>query len=233
MECVEARLRRLERFEPEDDLDRVARTWVESELRPAWSRILGGVDRSACRGNISWLEPLPLPERSLSPSDFGFHNALLQDDGMVRFVDFEYAGWDDPAKLVNDFFCQPAVPVPQLWYPWFAERVASEFPDPPWHLRRMELLFPVYSVKWCCILLNVFLPVGRARRRFASSEFELSKAKAVQLRKAREALGKLDSPKDPSSRFPMRHRSPPGGLETEGLAFAVSQGLPPQKRKIQ
>ena len=37
--------------------------------------------------------------RCVSPSDFGFHNALVGPDGRAVFLDFEYAGWDDPAKL--------------------------------------------------------------------------------------------------------------------------------------
>ena len=40
-------------------------------------------------------------------------NALLAaSDKKLRFLDFEYAGWDDPAKLIGDFFCQPAIPAP-------------------------------------------------------------------------------------------------------------------------
>src|SRR5690606_1492036 len=41
--------------------------------------------------------------RLLSPSDFGFHNMLRRDDGSLAFIDFEYFGWDDPAKLAADF----------------------------------------------------------------------------------------------------------------------------------
>lgn len=43
----------------------------------------------------------------LTPSDFGLHNALVTDDGRMSFVDFEYAGWDDPAKTEADFTLQP------------------------------------------------------------------------------------------------------------------------------
>ena len=32
-------------------------------------------------------------ERCISPSDFGFHNALVDERGIVRFLDFEYSGW--------------------------------------------------------------------------------------------------------------------------------------------
>ena len=37
--------------------------------------------------------------------------------GNVTFLDFEYAGRDDPAKLVSDFFCQPEIPVPLIIMP--------------------------------------------------------------------------------------------------------------------
>ena len=57
--------------------------------------------------------PLDQQDRCLSPSDFGFHNALAQGE-TVRFIDFEYAGWDDPAKTVCDFFHHPGVPVPDV-----------------------------------------------------------------------------------------------------------------------
>ena len=43
-----------------------------------------------------------MAQRALSPSDFGLHNALRGQDGQLRFVDFEYFGWDDPVKLVSD-----------------------------------------------------------------------------------------------------------------------------------
>ena len=33
----------------------------------------------------------------ISPGDFGFHNAIRTNKG-VKFIDFEFAGWDDPAK---------------------------------------------------------------------------------------------------------------------------------------
>ena len=52
--------------------------------------------------------PTP-PRRSLSPSDFGFHNALLEADGRLTFVDFEYFGWDDPVKIVADVMLHPGM----------------------------------------------------------------------------------------------------------------------------
>ena len=75
-------------------------------------------------------QPLDPAERCLSPSDFGFHNAILANDGRLRFIDFEYAGWDDPSKLICDFFCQPAVPAPPQAFDRFATAIAAELPTP-------------------------------------------------------------------------------------------------------
>lgn len=43
----------------------------------------------------------------ISPSDFGLHNALVDKQNKVWFIDFEYAGWDDPVKAMIDFSAQP------------------------------------------------------------------------------------------------------------------------------
>ena len=72
--------------------------------------------------------PLDTQESVLSPSDFGFHNALLGPDGKLCFIDFEYAGWDDPAKLICDFFCQPQTPVPQAHLGFICQR-ADQRPE--------------------------------------------------------------------------------------------------------
>jgi hypothetical protein len=109
----------------------------------------------------------------------------------VRFIDFEYAGWDDPAKLISDFFCQPAVPVPMRFFNSFAQSVASCFPEPDSVVTRARLLLPVFRVKWVCILLNEFLRTGRERRAFSLSDSQLEARKSRQLECARIALRAL------------------------------------------
>lgn len=104
-------------------------------------------------------DDLPTADRCLSPSDFGFHNAL-EKDGKLTFIDFEYAGWDDPAKLASDFFFQPDVPVDEKYYDGFVDSVLSYVPDnlKEVHKRRIEILRPAFGLKWCCIILNPFDP---------------------------------------------------------------------------
>ena len=46
----------------------------------------------------------------LSPSDVGIHNTM-EYEGKLTFLDFEYAGYDDLAKLTNDWVLQPEFPL--------------------------------------------------------------------------------------------------------------------------
>lgn len=188
LRCVERRLDRLLNIHVCTELDRDAADFVRTDLSRAWNRVTDFVTRQAQQMDLALDKELSEQDRCISPSDFGFHNALLQTDGRLRFIDFEYAGWDDPAKMVCDFFCQPALPVPKEYYEGFVSQVLAGLPIPDLHYRRTKLLRPVYVVKWCTILLNDFLPVGDVRRRFSSSTADAGKRKAVQLRKARQAL---------------------------------------------
>lgn len=188
LDRIEQRVARLAAVD--DDALGAAAGFVRGELLPAWREVADAVRSGAARQGFHLEAVLSLSERCLSPSDFGFHNALRcaerPADGTLRFVDFEYAGWDDPAKLLGDFRFQPAVPVPPEHHDAFAAAVLSLFDQPEWHRRRAELLLPAYRVKWCCILLNEFLPEGAARRRFAGESSETRRQE--QLAKARTLL---------------------------------------------
>jgi hypothetical protein len=90
----------------------------------------------------------------ISPSDFGFHNAISTASG-VRFIDFEFAGWDDPAKAVADFMLQPRIPLHLKTSP-LLEAVPSE--TRALVSKRVMVLTPILRVKWLCIILSVFQP---------------------------------------------------------------------------
>ena len=190
--CVERRIERLSGLDPESDLHREAIAIFASRLRPLWSRTRAGVLRAVGDAGTSLHDALPPRQRVVSPSDFGFHNCLVTDAGL-RFIDFEYAGWDDPAKMACDFFCQPEVPVPQQFLQGFVERVEAVVGADGGLAGRVRLLLPVYGVKWCCIMLNEFLPVGDTRRAFARADISLESRRADQLRKVEAALARLEA----------------------------------------
>jgi hypothetical protein len=138
-------------------------------------------------GGIRTSEILPESHRILSPSDFGFHNALRDQEGRMWFFDFEYAGWDDPAKLLCDFFCQPQVPVDLSHADSFIAALEKSTGDASLGTR-FRLLLPLHAAKWSCILLNEFMPVEAGRRRFAGVRISHSELLDVQLEKSRRML---------------------------------------------
>ncbi|HLG68797.1 MAG TPA: phosphotransferase [Chloroflexota bacterium] len=193
LSCLERRLAGLQATVPESDTDREAAEFIATELAPAAAHVAAQVRSSAARLNQSLTREIPSEDRRLSPSDFGYHNAILRTDGRLTFVDFEYAGWDDPAKMVCDFFCAPAVPVPMRLFRAFAEAAVADLSSPEMHFQRIELLLPVYQLKWCCIMLNEFQPAAKLRRRFSGALADEDNAKQAQLAKASAALAALSN----------------------------------------
>jgi hypothetical protein len=140
--------------------------------------------------NLPLDRALTLPECCLSPSDFGFHNALADAAGRLTFLDFEYAGRDDPAKLVSDFFCQPEVPVPTSFHTHFVTRLADGLDLDETGRVRCQIMLDAYRIKWTCIILNDFLPLGAARRAFADTGAWATRC-AAQLAKAQAKVAGL------------------------------------------
>ncbi|WP_397569827.1 phosphotransferase [Schlesneria sp. T3-172] len=189
LDCVERRISRLAAVPVNDDLSQSLSDWRERELEPRWKQLVSRVKGRVTQTELE--EFLPRSSRCLSPSDFGFHNALLTENDRLRFFDFEYAGWDDPAKLVCDYFLQPEVPVPlqyqsQLLHVFSDRKLWGEVE------RRVELLFPVFGIKWCCLLLNEFLAQDRRRREFSQTAPITESRKAEQFARARQRLASLE-----------------------------------------
>lgn len=125
---------------------------------------------------------------TLSPSDFGLHNSLVDVAGRLAFVDFEYFGQDDPAKMTADFLLHPAMHLSPVLKRHFFDVACRIFSGTGDFAQRVRLLLPAVGLKWVCILLNEFLPSGLARRRFAMSDKVGTGALARQLVKARRML---------------------------------------------
>ena len=187
LDLVHKRIQRLESMSLIEAIDSQAHYFVEHQLLPAWNKVLLCVHEQIGLYGLSLDAVLDQHDRCLSPSDFGYHNAIRQEDGSLKFVDFEYSGWDDPAKLICDFFCQPAVPVPQSYFEYFAQSIARCFVNAEFQRVRSVVLLPIYRMKWCCIVLNEFLPAGHRRRLFSQPE-EQTQRKIRQLDKARTIL---------------------------------------------
>ncbi len=117
-------------------------------------------------GNGEKMDP---KELCISPSDFGFHNAIIQESKLF-FIDFEYAGFDDPVKLVSDFFSQPKISVPMHYFENFSHQIANTLQFPEAFFKRLKLAFPICRLKWCFMMLNLFTKIGSTRRLFSQSD---------------------------------------------------------------
>jgi hypothetical protein len=186
LQLVERRLLRLATLDQAAPYAAKAQGFVFTNLKRTWDVVRGRTLREAFALGLDLHRNLSDAESCLSPSDFGFHNALAADDGRLTFLDFEYAGRDDPAKLVVDFFCQPEVPIPPSSRDRFVARLAA-LPLDEAARARCRVLLDVARVKWACILLNEFLPVGAARRAFADPSEREARC-AAQLDKAKAKL---------------------------------------------
>ena len=183
LDLVGRRVHRLTRIKPGTDEDREALRFVQHELVEVWNVVRESAVAEEQQAGLG-ADAGSMIDRCLSPSDFGFHNALISEGDEVKFLDFEYAGWDDPARTVCDFFCQPAVPVPGDYFAEFSTVAAALCREPSRCMESIELLMPVYRIKWCCIILNEFLNVDGARRSFAIGGASPRERKAQQLAKA-------------------------------------------------
>lgn len=189
---VERRVDRLGAIATDDGTGQAAKRFVADRLRPAWERIAAAARTAVTRAGMTLDAELPRAQRCVSPSDFGFHNAIISPEG-IRFIDFEYAGWDDPAKLICDFFSQVAVPVPQSYFESFAAAALADLSSADAAIARARALLPVYRVKWTCILLNEFTATASARRAFASGGGEDAGRRGRQLEKAAAMLSSAET----------------------------------------
>ena len=166
LNSVEHRLKNLTSLEGDMELVKQAQEFVEKFLLRKWAQVKEHIKKVIQKNKFE--ESLSQEERILSPSDFGFHNTLESEQGDLSFIDFEYAGWDDPAKLICDFGCQPEVPVNKILWLQFLNMLSEKL-EISSISQRAKVLLPVYRIKWCCIMLNEFRSVGFTRRLHAGT----------------------------------------------------------------
>lgn len=176
---VEGRLEALAALPDEPELE----GFLSDEIRPLLARAAPPARALAA--------PLDPARRTLSASDFGWHNMLATSRGAV-FLDFEYFGWDDPAKMACDVFWHPGMAMPENWGRRFiAGAIARRRAADPDLEARIAVSLPVYGLRWVAIVLNEFRPERWRIRRHAAGDDDAaaardwSAAKTRQLDKAR------------------------------------------------
>jgi thiamine kinase-like enzyme len=183
IKCIEGRLRRLKTLPIKNNAFESLHLYLEGDFLPFFAETKEFVRQRATRHRIDINKELQKDEKTLSPSDFGFHNAIKCKDGSLVFVDFEYYGWDDPAKMIADFYLQPAIPVPYTYREAFFETVHQFLGEDVALVKRLPSVYILLALKWCLIMLNVFL--------WQESKAEFNEEVCIsQLKKAREKLKK-------------------------------------------
>lgn len=134
--------------------------FLNDELEPVWQKVLGAVLGKFQTANIDVRQSLPQERRILSPGNFGFHNALLTPEKDICFVDFAQSGWEDPARLINQFFCFGSLP-PKIdhWDAVIRALQRLRFLDPEFAVRA-KILLPVYQVIRACMLVLKCFPTN-------------------------------------------------------------------------
>jgi len=141
-----------------------------SDLLPGLNMVKNFVTKKALETKLDLNVSLLKSETTLSPSDVGFHNILYHaEEDQLYYIDFEYFGWDDPAKMICDFILQPGRPLPTHLVPFFVHNILLKFPFREILLKRIQVIFLLVGIKWCLIMLNPFLP---NRKRLYGNELE-------------------------------------------------------------
>jgi hypothetical protein len=166
--------------------------FMREALDPALDEVLGNLGRL---GGAATRRRRP-QELTLSPSDFGLHNALQSPNDGLCFFDFEYFGLDDSAKMIADFLLHPSAFAGGLRARWpLAEACLEAFVDDDDLRRRIRAQLPLQRVKWCLLVLNEFHPgvVKRRRRAGVVKPGALRRCQAQKLWQARALLARSAS----------------------------------------
>ena len=157
------------------------------EFIPTFKKLLSWAKDNWPEGT-DFSTPIPRAEQTLSPSDFGFHNAIRQKDNSLVFIDFEYFGWDDPVKLISDFTFHQGMNLTKeqksIWQKEALKIYGEKLSERLWLCR------PLYGLIWCLIILNDYRQDIWHRRLLADETREISKAKILdrQMLKAKNLL---------------------------------------------
>jgi len=186
---IERRLQRLQAVSFECELFSPLHHFLHQQFLPTYTRLRRSLNDNHDGDNDS---EISITKRTLSPSDFGFHNVLRTTDGKLFFLDFEYFGWDDPAKMISDVLLHPGMNLSLPLQQQFLDGALSIFHDQPQLRERVKRVIPFYSLIWCLILLNEFVLEDQQRRKFAAGKEIGTDILIEQLQKAESLLHKIN-----------------------------------------
>jgi hypothetical protein len=165
--------------------------FLDDAYRPLLIRVAGWAQAGYAGRGLSFTLPVGIAARTLCASDFGFHNGLRRPSGELVFIDFDDFGWDDPVKLTADFLLHPGMQLSEKLKRQFAAAAEAIYQTDQSFAARLALLYPLFALRWCLILLNEFLPERWAHRINAGGQADWVAVKQGQLDRAREWVQSL------------------------------------------
>jgi aminoglycoside phosphotransferase (APT) family kinase protein len=165
--------------------------FLDKAFAPALERESVKARAKVQAASLDFAGKLPQEWRSLVASDFGFHNSLRRKDGSLAFVDFEYFGWGDPAKLTADILLHPGKILKTPQRRRFRQRAKWLYGADRSFATRLDAYLPLFGLRWVLILLNEFVPDRWQRRVSAGATDSWAQAKAAQLSHAIDFLAAL------------------------------------------
>ena len=130
-------------------------------------------------------------DQSLCPMDFGFHNCIKKENKLI-FFDFEYFGWDDPARLISDFIYHPRMKLTNYQVKYWIDKTCHFYGHTT--KKRFNLVRYLHGLFWCLILLNDFVDKDWAKRVFANRNKKIFRNSVLhnQLEKAEKLFEKIN-----------------------------------------
>ena len=178
--------RRLSELDKASEHSAMLNNFLENEFKPLFKKV--AIWSKAGFSNDDYYKPIERQEMTLNPSDFGFHNILMSQDGCLKFIDFEYFGWDDPVKLASDFSHHAAMNLTKemecLWFQGIKNIYGECLLD------RLKASWPLYGLNWCLIILNEFNNDIWNKRCLANKEIKHNRGD-ILLRQLTKSRGKL------------------------------------------
>lgn len=154
VENIQRRIHQLTALQVEGRQNEEFRDFLNQEFIPLFEELQEWCQKGLAKSGLSYHHELPAEQRILSPSDFGFHNALRVADGTIAFLDFEDFGWDDPARMIADFLLHPSLEIDAYMKRRILNGMRRVFHDQPDLPQRLGVIYPLTALKGCMMFLN-------------------------------------------------------------------------------
>ncbi len=141
-------------------------------------------------GDVKMYKKINPEHERLSSVDFGPHNMLWREDDSLTVIDFEYAGWDHPMRIISDMLSHDKMrDLPNAKKSLFVAEYLKRTPLPYEVTNDLADFRRIAQVEWVAILLSSILPEKREKLIYANGgSFEMNTYCVQQIEKIQERM---------------------------------------------